>query len=172
MSTHVPACGGRATTPSCMAFSKAARKLKRTGKVAHQFRCTSVFEYIELVCNEKWYVYLRTSCARTSSKLKPRVCFRSTRRPDQLRIVWQRNSRKVNTIPVCCICFLFELSLLKSFSKLLKKVRWEAIEDRGTLGASGKALFDVKLEATLIITLYQVHDLFTADAPTFSEAGF
>ncbi|KAL5468773.1 hypothetical protein EMCRGX_G029889 [Ephydatia muelleri] len=91
-----------------MAFAKAARKLKRAGKVAHQFRCTSVFEYIELVCNEKW-------------------------RPDQLRIVWQRNSRKVNTTPV----------------------RRVAIEDRGPLGASGKAVFDVKLEATLIITLYE-----------------
>lgn len=44
---------------TCMALAKAARKLKRAGKVAHQFRCTSVFEYIELVCNEKWYVYTR-----------------------------------------------------------------------------------------------------------------
>eukprot|EP00731_Ephydatia_muelleri_P016803 Em0009g1227a len=90
------------------ALARVARKVKRNGKSAYQFRCTSTFEYIELECKGTW-------------------------RPDQLRVLWQRSNRKVTTVPV----------------------RWEAIEDRGPQGATGKAVFETKLEVALIITLYQ-----------------
>ena len=36
------------------ALSKVARKVKRGGKAAYQFRCTSTFEYIELECKGTW----------------------------------------------------------------------------------------------------------------------
>ena len=39
-----------------MSLGKVARKLRRTGKTAYQFRFTSTFEYIELGCNGTWWV--------------------------------------------------------------------------------------------------------------------
>lgn len=39
-----------------MNLGKAARKLKRIGKTAYQFRVTSTFEYVELSCSGTWWV--------------------------------------------------------------------------------------------------------------------
>lgn len=39
-----------------MSLGKVARKLKRVGKTAYQFRITSTFEYIELNCHGTWWV--------------------------------------------------------------------------------------------------------------------
>ena len=102
-------------------LARVARKVKRNGKSAYQFRCTSTFEYIELECKGTW-------------------------RPDQLRVLWQRNNRKVTTVPV----------------------RWEAIEDRGPQGATGKAIFETKLEVALIITLYQEARQMNYDAKEYN----
>jgi hypothetical protein len=49
-----------------------ARKVKRAGKTAVQFRFNSTFEYIDLTCNGTW-------------------------RPEKLRIIWLRSQRRVQS---------------------------------------------------------------------------
>ncbi|XP_064391177.1 uncharacterized protein LOC135339010 isoform X2 [Halichondria panicea] len=93
-----------------MSLGKVARKLKRVGKTAVQFRFTSTFEYIDLSVKGSW-------------------------RPDNLRIVWLRNHRKVKS----------------------QDVQWIPKEDRGPKGAEGRASFDPIISVALIVTLYREH---------------
>ena len=80
------------------------------------------------------------------------------RRPDELRVLWQRRNRKANSIPVC----FFFAQLRPAYGELhctlrsLLQVKWVVTEDKGPNGASGKAKFEQKLQVSLVVTLYQV----------------
>lgn len=58
---------------------RVARKIKRTGKSASQFKFTSTFEYIDMECIGTW-------------------------RPDNLRVLWLRSHRRTQSIEVEWVC--------------------------------------------------------------------
>ncbi|CAI8056116.1 EH domain-binding protein 1, partial [Geodia barretti] len=91
-----------------MSAQKAFAGVRRLGKEAYQFQFTSEFEYIALECKGTW-------------------------RPTLLKVVWFRNHRKVESIPV----------------------KWVTSEDRGPNGASGKAKFKPSFSVGLVVTLYK-----------------
>jgi hypothetical protein len=91
-----------------MSAQKAIAGVRRLGKEAYQFKFTSEFEYIALECKGTW-------------------------RPTLLKVMWFRNHRKVESIPV----------------------KWITSEDRGPNGASGKAKFKPTFSVGLVVTLYK-----------------
>ena len=79
------------------------------------------------------------------------------RRPGNLRIIWLRSHRRVQSSDVSA-------RQLKLYFDCPPQVEFVVTEDRGPNGADGRAVFDPPINASLIVTLYRV-------SPRLNELG-